>query len=196
MISSAEAVEVRAAYLAPPRSTWEPMLKAIKKGDSKASVMKRLPADAKLGPGAGSGGGYSQMYQLDGLWMLECGFIHKDDTVIACSLIESMEDVWVDPPKNFTGVWTTYQMNGQRSHEIHYKNGTYDGTFTSFHPNGAVAVVQTYGPLGIDGEDIGYFPSGKVSYRGRYTQGKQVGIWTWYDENGKVTSTKNHDQAP
>jgi antitoxin component YwqK of YwqJK toxin-antitoxin module len=45
---------------------------------------------------------------------------------------------------------------------------------------------------GVDGEDIGYHRNGKVAYRGRHKDGKQVGTWTWYDETGKVTSTKTH----
>lgn len=50
--------------------------------------------------------------------------------------------MWVAPPADFTGVWTTYFANGQRSHEIHYSNGRYSGIFTAFHSNGSKAYVQ------------------------------------------------------
>jgi hypothetical protein len=36
------------------------------------------------------------------------------------------------------------------------------------------------------------FPSGKVSYRGRYVDGEQVGVWTWFHEDGSVRSTQSY----
>lgn len=95
-------------------------------------------------------------------------------------------------PADFTGVWTTYFVNGQRSHEIHCRNGKYFGTFTSFYPSGPKSVVQHSGADGAEGEEIGYFPSGAVMYRGQYSKGAQVGVWVWYDEDGSVRSTQEH----
>ena len=36
------------------------------------------------------------------------------------------------------------------------------------------------------------YPSGKVSYRAYYDKGKAVGVWTWYNEQGEVTSMRVH----
>ncbi len=82
--------------------------------------------------------------------------------------------------------------NGQRSHEIHYQNGQYFGTFTSFRSDGSKCVIQHYDASGCNGEDTGYFPSGKIMYRGYYKANKQVGIWTWYNEDGSVRETQDH----
>ena len=99
---------------------------------------------------------------------------------------------WVAPSSGFTGVWITYFVNGRRSHQIHYKNGRYFGTFTTFRSDGSKAVVQHYGVEGVEGEDTGYFPSGALMYRGQYSKGAQSGTWVWYNEDGSVRSTQEY----
>ncbi|HEU0035007.1 MAG TPA: hypothetical protein VFQ53_30485 [Kofleriaceae bacterium] len=186
---------VRKTWKPTPRSRYAPLVQAIRKpGMTKPKVLALLTPYKPRMEGAGAGGGGETIvYRLDDAWALECGFSERGKLeVLGVELVESVRDVWVEPPKGFTGVWTTYHANGQRSHEIHYKQGTYDGTNTSFHADGSKAVVQTYGPQGAEGDDIGYHPNGKVAYRGTYKAGKQVGTWTWYDEAGKVTSTKQY----
>ncbi|MES2439200.1 MAG: hypothetical protein V4584_09030 [Verrucomicrobiota bacterium] len=54
------------------------------------------------------------------------------------------------------------------------------------------AVVQHYTEKGADGDDTGYHPSGRILYRARYQAGRPAGTWTWYDEAGNVTSTRDH----
>ena len=85
-----------------------------------------------------------------------------------------------------------YFANGQPSHRIDYENGEYRGTFTANHSNGSKAYVQHYGPDGADGEDTGYFPLRQSLLSPFYSKGKPIGIWTWYNEQGEVTSTKVH----
>ena len=115
-------------------------------------------------------------------------------TVMKVSLQEHLQHVWVEPPEGFSGTWTTYFINGQRSHEIHYAGGRYSGVFTAFRSDGSKACVQHYGPNGAEGEDTGYFPSGRIAYRGFHKDGKQVGTWTHYNEDGSVQSTKEYPE--
>jgi len=59
---------------------------------------------------------------LDDLWLLRCDY-GRSDVLFASELIEHMRHVWVAPAADFNGTWTTYFVNGQRSHEIRYCNG-------------------------------------------------------------------------
>lgn len=184
-------------YSPPARTNWEPLVAAIKIGSSKTNVLetiRRFCPDAQAEGGDASGSWCSESYRLDDLWMLECGFLCTSNTLLRIQLSERLRYVWVDPPPGFTGTWTTYFANGSRSHEIQYKDGKYDGEFTAFRPDGSKCYVQHYAAHGAEGEDTGYFPSGRVMYKGVYKGGKQVGTWTWYSEDGTVTSTKDFDK--
>ena len=128
-VRDAAAKRIRASFAPPPRATWEPLLASIEEGDSRASVMERLrPYDVTPGPGGSGGGGRTESYQLDALWVLECGFVEADDTVIDCDLVTQTRWVWVEPPKGFTGVWTTYYEDGEVFQEAHYQDGTVTST--------------------------------------------------------------------
>jgi antitoxin component YwqK of YwqJK toxin-antitoxin module len=132
------------------------------------------------------------MYRLDHTWHLHCWFRNEGNVLIKATLEERTRHIWIAPPADFTGTWIVYFVNGQPSHEIEYRDGKYHGKFTANHTTGAKSVVQHYGPDGADGEDTGYYPSGKVSYRAHYSKGQPIGVWTWYNEQGEVTSTKVH----
>jgi hypothetical protein len=162
----------------------------------------RSKVEARIGPshpgdGPGMSGGGSTMvsYRLDDRWMLSVWYTDRVEpfTVITRKLVDDLRELWIEPPPKFSGVWTTYFVNGQRAHEIHYQAGSYHGTFTSFHHDGTKSVVQSYGPSGADGDDLGFYPSGKPAYRGQYRAGKQVGVWTFYAEDGSIKSTEDHD---
>jgi hypothetical protein len=191
----AAAATLRKTFKPTPRSKFERLLKQVTEPRmTKTKVLALLKAyKAKLETSASGGGGETAGYRLDDTWMIACHFSDRgDDQAFGAELAQSTQSIFVAPPKRFTGVWTTYYVNGQRSNEITYKDGVYDGTFTSFHDDGSKSVVQHYGPKGADGEDIGYHRAGQVAYRGTYKEGKQVGTWTWFDEAGKVTSTKQY----
>ncbi len=191
----AAAKSLRENFQPAPREKWQPVVDAIKPGDTKAAILERLkPFNVASEGGAGSGGSHSESYRLDDRWMLSCAFRNEGEKLIKHTLYEQLRAVWVAAPADFTGVWTTYFVNGQRSHEIHYEGGKYAGTFTAFHSNGAICYVQNYVDHIADGEDLGFFPSGRISYRALYRAGKPVGTWTWYNEDGTVRSTKEHPE--
>jgi len=194
--------ELRKTFVLPPRKAWDELVASIKPGDTKASVLERMRSlDAKPGAGVGSGQTSTENFHLDEAWVLQVVFVRDSTkrgadatTVIRVSLQEHLQHVWVEPPKGYSGTWTTYYVNGQRSHVIQIADGKYSGEFATFRSDGSKSVVQHYGPNGADGEDTGYFPSGRVSYRGLYKDGKPVGTWTHYNEDGSVQSTQNHPE--
>jgi MORN repeat variant len=145
------------------------------------------PVIVRTEGGAGSGTFEAVRFRLDDLWILECYFDHGFQ---GCKLFPQPCETWVEPPPGFTGIWATYRVNGQKSHEIHYKDGKRDGVMTSFYEAGSKAVVTHFVAGFQDGDEIGYFPSGKVSYQGVYKTNEMVGTWTWFNEDGTVQSTQ------
>jgi len=199
------AVKVRGTFTPSNKAVWEKRLSWIQPGMILADIEKKLEeltkrkAEATMGDC--SGGSCSQSYRLDRCYVLRISYslgsydlrnVNKDNRVISSEVIEQMEYKWVDPPQKFTGTWITYFINGQKSHEVNYKDGKYNGQFISFHADGSKAVVQHYIDNVAEGEDVGYSPSGRIMYRGIYKAGVQVGTWTWYNEDGTVRSTQEH----
>lgn len=185
--------QLREVFEPTPRSRWEGFVAELKPGLAKKELQAKLKPEFRESQGGiGTGQQHMEDYRLDNTWQLRCWFHNEGDSLREAALHERIRSVWVNPPPEFTGEWVTYFVNGQVSHRIDYESGEYRGTFVSNHSNGQKSVVQHYGPSGVDGEDTGFFPSGKVMYRAFYSQGKPVGVWTWYNEQGEVTTTRNH----
>ncbi|MCP5523807.1 MAG: hypothetical protein H7A46_21500 [Verrucomicrobiales bacterium] len=151
------------------------------------------PLKVTPGPGGASGAVHWEAFRLDDLWILECSY-NPNGRLFARRVYEMMRFVWVPPPANFSGIWTTYYVNGQRQSEIQYEGGHYCGQFIGFYTDGSKAYVQHFGVNGAEGADTGYFRSGRVAYRGQHHQGKQVGTWVWFDEDGTTNSLRDYSQ--
>jgi len=192
-VRDAAATRIRKTYRKPARDQWDAALKTIQEGETKQAIRERLKLKESEG-GIGTGQSHLETFRLDDRWVLRAWFFNEGDRFRSGEIVEHVRHIWVAPPGNFTGTWVVYFANGQPSHVIEYRNGAYHGTFTSNHPNGTKSVVQHYGPEGADGEDTGYFPSGKVSYRALYRAGKAVGTWVWFNEDGTVRSTQVHPE--
>ncbi len=188
------AIALRKSYQSIPETKWLPIIERIKQGQPKAEILELLrPYHVTIEGGPSGGQSYGEFYRLDDEWMLLCWYEYKRDTLIDRKLDPNLRRVWVDPPKYFTGLWVTYFINGQKSHEINYKVGLYFGESIGHHSNGAKSSIRHYNDgESAHGEDTGYYPSGKMSYRGRYKDGKEVGTWTWYAEDGSITSTQEY----
>jgi MORN repeat protein len=187
------AERLRETFVATPRSRWEPVVASLKPGDSRDSVVHALKPYGVVADGSPrltEGGDSGELYRLDETWVLGAYFGRANE-LLRTELMELIRHVWVAPASDFTGMWITYFANGRPSHEIHYKDGRYFGTFTSFRADGSPSVVQQYAAEGVVGEEIGYFPSGAVMYRGQYRNQAQSGTWTWYDEGGSVVDTQD-----
>ena len=141
-----KAAEVlRATFKSTPESKWTPTLEKITKGQSKKEVEEVLrPLNAKWEVSMGTGQTHSEVYRLDNEWLLHCGFHNNGDILIDRSLTRSVKHIWVAPPKMYTGVWTAYFINGQKSHVANYKDGKFFGEFVSYHWDGSKRSVQHY----------------------------------------------------
>ena len=186
---------IRDTYTPPSRTNWDSLVASIKVGDNKTNVfdlLQRLNIKCEIGIGGGIVEGKS--CRLDDLWMLEWSYRSTDGIIEGCRIHEEMRDLWIVPPSNFTGIWTTYFVNGQKSHEIHYKDGSYSGEFVAFYPNGSKCCVQHYNHHIAEGDDTGFFPSGRIMYQGQYRTNVHVGAWIRYNEDGSTNSIKNYSK--
>ncbi len=187
------AARLRKSYKAPGKLRWDELLATIAEGDTKEAILARLPLKQSEA-GIGTGQSHMESFRLDDRWVLRAWFHNAGDKFRSGEIVEQVRHVWVAPDAKFTGVWTTYFVNGQPSHVIEYKHGEYGGTFTSNYPSGAKNVVQHYDETGCNGEDTGYYEDGKVSYRAFYRAGKAVGTWRWFNQQGEVTNTREHGE--
>ena len=180
---------LRETYTPPSLTNRDALVASLKVGMSKTNILQLLKqVIISSEGGGGSGTSESQSFRLDDLWILVCYF--NSEVYSGSKLVAEVLDVWVEPPPKFTGLWTTYHVNGQKSYEIHYKDGKRDGEMTSFYDGGSKCVVTHFVDGIQDGDDTGYFRSGKINYTGIYKTNEMVGTWTWFNEDGTVKSTQ------
>ncbi len=173
-------------------TAWREKVNWIEAGATKAEVLKILPefAEAPERSELAEGDSHIVTYRLDYHWMVRIYYRNPDKVIERPTLMKHALRIFVPPPKDFTGTWVTWHVNGQKGYEIQYKNGQYDGTFTSFHDNGAKSYEQHYVNHVAHGADTGWFPDGKVNYTAQYNNGKQDGKWThWYANGNKHSET-------
>lgn len=186
---------LRATYTPPSRTNWDVLVSTLKVGSPKTNIEAQLQAlNLHVGGGVGSGNTETVTYPLDDYWSLECSFTNTADGRLAgVGLVGGLREVYTEPPTNFTGLWTDYYVNGQKSGEGYYKNGKLDGNGVGFDSKGKTNLIHHWVNGVSDGEETGFYPSGKIAYKGKYKAGKQAGHWIWYKEDGSIESEKDYE---
>ena len=67
------------------------------------------------------------------------------------------------------GKWIEFYKNGNIKSIINWKNGRLDGKYIIYENNGMKSTEATY------------------RTKGAYSMGKPIGVWEYYDKNGKLT---------
>jgi hypothetical protein len=197
-VRDAAANILRETYSPPPRTNWDALISALKLGTPQSVIESQLRSSNFAVSGSTSFGSTDvKWYRLDDLWVLHCIFTNSmsgltNRALDEVTLKEDLIELWVEPPSNFTGTWRTYWVNGQPSQEISYKNGQRYGESMSFSRAGVKSVVSHVKNGVTDGEEVGFYSSGRTNYIGLYKAGKQVGLWVWYKEDGSIESQKNY----
>jgi hypothetical protein len=184
------AAEMRVTYQDINESKWAPVISSLKEGQSEADVLEILrPYNVTMLGEIIGGGVPPESYRLDDAWMLTCWYAKAPANLVMWKFEKSVRDVWIAPPKDFTGRWVAYYVNGQKRQQIDYKNGEYSGDWISYYANGSISFIQHYCDMHTDPVvEVGYYPSGKLMYRGQYREGKFPDKWTRYDEEGNISS--------
>jgi antitoxin component YwqK of YwqJK toxin-antitoxin module len=94
------------------------------------------------------------------------------------------------------GVWIRNYPNGNRKHEITFKNGIANGPAKFFFDNGQLWESGTWVVNKWVGEYVFYHPNGQKAYDWHYnTQGKRTGTQKYFHSNGKLKYTGNWDNG-
>ncbi len=90
------------------------------------------------------------------------------------------------------GIWTQYYSKGDggaknRVEEHHV--GSYEVKWTAYYPGGAKWAEGTQLGVQPNGPYVEYHDNGKVAATGTYNFGKKVGEWSYFDKEGRPSST-------
>ena len=91
------------------------------------------------------------------------------------------------------GVYTEWYPGKQ---QVKYKGaqddeGKRNGIWTYYSVNGLELSVTIYEHGLREGFTVVKYPNGRLHYRGEYHKDASVGVWTTYDEKGKLLSEKD-----
>ena len=111
--------------------------------------------------------------------------------------------------ENFTGQVIKEYKDGQVESIENFKNGKLNGEFKEFFEDGSLFQVGTFkngemksirvfyenGNLKFEqnlkdrkGRYKGYYPNGQLEEEGEVFQGEKIGVWRYYNEEGKLSS--------
>lgn len=86
------------------------------------------------------------------------------------------------------GTFTWYDSTGAPDHRCSFVNNKENGVETRYYPNGTVRTTGNMRDDKVDGEWIGYYPSGKVSAKATYKAGEQLN-GQFFNEDGTRNKT-------
>ena len=90
------------------------------------------------------------------------------------------------------GIWVQWYEAGQKESERRFKNGFPYGNWTSWHENGRLKSKSSWAvpPKGRawlkDGRHVTWYENGQMKSEEFYRDGKEVGKWTQWNQNGEV----------
>lgn len=65
---------------------------------------------------------------------------------------------------------------------INYKRGKPSGIYRAFYPDGKQLLFAVYGWGSLHGDWAEYDPTGRITVKGQYRQGKREGTWAFRDQ--------------
>lgn len=76
-----------------------------------------------------------------------------------------------------------YAMDTSRvAVQIDYKRGKPSGIYRAFYPDGKQLLFAVYGWGSLHGDWTEYDPTGRITVKGQYRQGKRSGTWAFREE--------------
>ena len=169
---------------------WMEKISQVKEGMTMSEVIKILQLSPESQPIAIEPSGDAR-YRVDNEWVVTIRFRNSDKVILGAKLSKEGLLVYVAPPENYTGIWTTWYVNGQKGHETEYENGLYNGLLTHYHNNGQKWYQQHYARHVCDGPDTGWYRDGRKMYSGQYRSGRLDGKWIHWFANGQRQAENN-----
>ena len=77
---------------------------------------------------------------------------------------------------------------------INYKRGKPSGIYRAFYPDGKQLLFAVYGWGSLHGDWAEYDPTGRITVKGQYRQGKREGTWAFRDQGivGHYKDSQKH----
>ncbi|MDR7370771.1 hypothetical protein [Flavobacterium aquidurense] len=88
------------------------------------------------------------------------------------------------------GLRSVFYPNAKIAEEITYKNGLKEGIYKKYGQNGILLEQTTYKNNEYNGDAVFYDSDGVAASKGKFLNGKKVGIWQFYLK-GKLTKEVN-----
>ena len=105
-------------------------------------------------------------------------FIPENGTVVAYAVVYS--PVKTDEQYKRIG---KYALDTTRvAVQLDYKRGKPSGVYRAFYPDGNPLIFAVYGYGSLHGDWTEYDPTGRVTVKGQYRQGKRDGTWAFRDQ--------------
>ena len=91
------------------------------------------------------------------------------------------------------GEFVEYHPNGNIKMKGRYdSNSLRTGLWISYYDNNTKWSESYYVAGQRDGHSLTFYPSGQIRYKGEYKMETKVGKWTFYSEEGEITSEENY----
>jgi antitoxin component YwqK of YwqJK toxin-antitoxin module len=91
------------------------------------------------------------------------------------------------------GTWIAWHENGRQRREDNYKDGRKEGVHYQWHPNGQKRIEGHFKDDLEHGRWTGWHDNGVIQVEGStYENGKEEGVWTYRDRQGRVTRTETY----
>jgi antitoxin component YwqK of YwqJK toxin-antitoxin module len=89
------------------------------------------------------------------------------------------------------GVWRKYYKNDTLASEMFYRNGRHEGVFRTFSEKGVLQSEVKFRPGYTETGDAKlFYEDGTVKAKGKYMNRLKDSTWTYYDQQGKLSSTE------
>lgn len=93
------------------------------------------------------------------------------------------------------GIWRYYQAhtNNYQILEGQYQNNKRNGLFRKYYElTNQLIYEENYKDNLPDGQFIWWYSNGQVESKKYFARGKPIGLWTFYNDKGKLINTKNY----
>jgi hypothetical protein len=164
------------------REYWQRRIAAVKRGMKHAEVVKLLPPydttrslDQHLWAWPASGYAHKTGWRLDHYWLVAVNYNNPDIVRGRPKLESSTMSVGVMYPRDYTGTWTMWYVNGQKYYEYGFLNGKMHGACAKYYDNGQKRCETHYRNGKAHGLSRTWHRTGKLHRSWDYLDGKVIG---------------------
>ena len=169
---------------------WTKRIAEIKIGAPVTDLEAKLSAKSETG--VSSGQSTTAIYRLDDYNVIQIALDISTKKILYIGEVENVpRSLWVDPPKDFSGHWKTYFVDGKLQRDYEYDHGTY-ATTSDYYDNGQLVMTRHYVAGKLEGPEVAFHPNGKKAYEGAYKHDQSVGHWVHWFPSGKVASDETY----